>query len=313
MLAAGAGLLPAACGGGSHGSGMGGQGGGVSPGLGGAGGVSALGPCGIAEVEPNDTRDLAIPYVLGSTVVACLGTPTGTGSDVDFYSFTAPATDLAGGYVLLSFTEVGAIGNIDVTLYSATDNSSVDEIYKADDGASLFAYLAVAPGVTYRIQVNPFAGGGAAYRYTMKGTYVPIADAYEPNDTKETAKPIALTTPIMASLSAGYVQDPYKGEAFADWYSVPLAAGSVTIKLANVPTDIYGDVHLYDPNGESVDEKYSDTKGANVMLTATAMTAGTYTLAIEPFAGGPPAAGEAVAMVPADHLTRLYTLTVTQP
>jgi hypothetical protein len=242
-------------------------------------------------------------------VVGCIG----TGTDLDFYSFTTPATDLAGGYVLLSFTEVGAMGNIDVTLFSATDNSSVDEIYKTDDGASLFAYLAVAPGVTYRVQVNQFAGGRAPYRYTMKMAYVPIADAYEPNDTKETAKPIALGTPIMASLSAGYILDPYKGEAFADWYSVPLTVGPATIKLANVPTDILGDIQLFDPNGESVDEMYTTTAGANVMLTADVKTAGTHKLVVQPFAGGPKAAGEAVAMVPPDHFTRLYTLTVSQP
>jgi len=309
LLAAGAGLLPAACGGGSHGAGMGGQGGGVLPGVGGAAGGSALGPCGLPDVEPNDTRDLATPYVLGSTVVACIG----AANDVDVYSFTAPATDLAGGYVLLSLTDVGATGNVDVTLFSAADNSSIDEIYKTDDGASLFAYLAVAPGVTYRIQVNQFAGGNALYRYTMKGAYVPIADAYEPNDTKDTAKPIAVGTPIMASLSSGYVLDPYKGEAFADWYSVPLAVGAATIKLANMPTDISGDVQLFDPSGEKVDEMYTTTNGANVMLTTEVMTAGTYKLVVQPFAGGPRAADEAVAMVPPDHFTRLYTLTVTQP
>ena len=287
---------------------MGGQGGGVLPGLGGAGG-SALGPCGLPDVEPNDTRDLATPYILNSTVVACIGAST----DVDVYSFTAPATDLAGGYVLLSLTDVGAAGTVDVTLFSAVDNSSIDEIYKADLGASLFAYLAVAPGVTYRIQVTPFAGAGALYRYTMKAAYVPIADAYEPNDTKDTAKPIAVGTPIMASLSTGYVLDPYKGEAFADWYSAPLAVGPVTIKLANVATDILGDIQLFDPNGEKVDEMYTTTNGANVMLTTEVMTAGTYKLVVQPFSGGPPPAGEVVAMVPPDHFTRPYTLTVTQP
>jgi len=287
---------------------MGGQGGGVLPGLGGAGGT-VVGPCGLPDVEPNDTRDLATPYVLNSTVVACIG----TANDVDVYSFTAPATDPAGGYVLLSLTDVGATGNVDVTLFSAAANSSNDEIYKTDDGASLFAYLAVAPGVTYRIQVNQFAGGTALYRYTMKATYVPLADAYEPNDTKDTAKPIALATPIMAFLSAGYIAEPYKGEAFVDWYSVPLAVGAATIKLANMPTDIAGDVQLFDPRGEKVGEMYTTTNGANVMLTADVMTAGTYKLMVEPFSGGPRAVGEVVAMVPPDHFTRPYTLTVTQP
>ena len=288
---------------------MGGQGGGVLPGVGGAAGGTVLGPCGVPEAEPNDTRDLATPYVLGSTVIACIGTP----ADKDLYSFTAPVTDAAGGYVMLSFTDVGATGDMDLTLFSAADNSSIDEEYKTDPGASLFAYLAVAPGVTYRIQVAQFSSSDVPVRYTMKAAYVPIADAYEPNDTKDTAKPIAVATPIMASLSAGYVSDPYKGEAFADWYSVPLAVGPATITFANAPTDIAGDIQLLDPNGEQVDEKYTLTNGANVTLTADVKTAGIYKFAVQPFSGAPRPADSTVAGVSPDHFTRLYTLTVTQP
>jgi len=283
---------------------MGGQGGGV----GGAAGSAALGPCAIAEAEPNDTRDFATPYVLNSAITACIGTAT----DMDVYSFTAPVTDAAGGYVLLSLTNVGATGTVDVALFSAADNSSINELFKTDGGASLFAYLAVAPGVTYRIQVSDF-GGHFPYLYTMKAAYVATADMYEPNDTKDTAKPIAVATPITAFFSAGYVSDPYLGEALADWYSVPLAAGPVTIKLANAPTDISGDIQLLDPEGMQVNEAYTITNGANVTLTADAMTAGTYTFQVSPFSGAPRVADEAVAMVPPDHFTRPYTLTVTQP
>lgn len=288
---------------------MGGQGGGLLPGVGGAAGGTGLGPCGLADVEPNDTRDLATPYVLGSTVVACIGTE----ADVDVYSFTAPATDLAGGYVLLSLTDVGTTGNLDVTLYSAVDNTSVNEFFTVDDGASLSMYLAVAPGVTYRIQVSQFGGSQVPYPYTLKAAYVATADAFEPNDTKATAKPIALATPIMGFLSAGYVSDPYLGEALADWYTVTLAAGSVTISLSNVATDIAADIQLLDPNGESVAEKYTLTEGANVTLMGTAMAAGTYKVGVQPFSGAPKAADKLVATVPPDHFTRPYTLVVNQP
>src|SRR3954468_6758503 len=113
LLMLGTGLLPA-CGGG--GGGTGGHGG---SGTGGGGGAS-LGPCGFLETtEPNETRDTAAPYGLNVPLLGCIGSST----DVDMYSFTPPATDLAGGYVTISFTDVGTAGSPDVFLYSAADNS----------------------------------------------------------------------------------------------------------------------------------------------------------------------------------------------
>jgi hypothetical protein len=149
----------------------------------------------------------------------------------------------------------------------------------------------------------------------MLAAYTPLADPYEPNDTRDTAKPIPLGTPITAFESTGYVGAPYDGAAFADWYSVPLAAGTVTIKMSNVPTDIRGDIYLFDPDGTQVNEAYTIDEGANVMLmSAAADVAGTYKIQIVPFGGGPPAAGMTLAAAPPpDHFTRPYTLTVTQP
>ena len=203
------------------------------------------GPCGFLEItEPNESRDTATPFALNAPLTGCIGLPT----DVDVYTFTAPPADLAGGYVMLSFTAVDTTGSLDVSLYSAADNSLIHEFYSATAGASLYGYVAVAPGVTYRVQVKPFTGQ-TPFRYTMLAAYTPLADAYEPNDTKDTAKPIPLGTPIMAFQSTGYIGAPYEGEAFADWYTVPLAAGTVTVKMTNVPTDIRGEIYVFDSEG----------------------------------------------------------------
>jgi hypothetical protein len=316
LLLGAAGLMPA-CGGGS-GTGHGGAGGHGGSGAGGGGGAPLLGPCGFLDVtEPNETRDTATPILVNAPVTGCIGTQVdldGVPDDIDVYACTAPATDLAGGYVVLSFTEVGITGSLDVFLYSATDNSLIDEFYTGTAGASLSGYLAVAPGVTYRVQVKRFAGQ-TPLPYKMLATYTALADVYEPNDTKATAKPIAVGTPITAFQSSGYIGDPYDAAAFADWYSVPLAAGMVTIKMTNVPTDIRGGVHLFDPEGVQVDEATMIDAGANVTLTpATPVLAGTYTIQVLPYAGGPPASDMSLpAAPPPDHFTRPYTLMVTQP
>ena len=300
----GAGLLPA-CGSSGARVGVGGAGG--AGGTVGAGG--ALGLCPLNEPEPNDTRDTPTPYVLGSTVVACIGSDL----DVDMYAFTAPATDPAGGYVVLSFSQVGVTGALDVQLDSATDNSKIGEIYKVNEGTSINGYLAVAPGHTYRIAVSQFTYTKVPFRYTMTATYTATADFFEPNDTKATAKPIGVGTAINAYQSAGYVTDTYSGDSFADWYSVVLAAGPPTIKFIPVPTDIPGDLSLFDPAGEKVGEMYTLTQGADVTLMADVAVAGTYTISLVPFGGGPLPADEITGAAIPDHFTRPYTLLVTQP
>lgn len=278
---------------------------------GGHGGAPLAGPCGFLDVtEPNETRDTASPYGLSAPLTGCLD----SSADVDMYSFTAPATDVAGGYVKLSFTDVGTAGSLEVNLYSAADNSRITNIYSTTDGGSLYGYLAVAPGVTYRIEVKAVALQ-APFRYTLLAAYTALADAYEPNDIRDTAKPIPLGTAVTAFASTGYVGTPYDGVAFSDWYSVSLAAGMVTLKMSNVPTDIRGDIYLFGPDAQQVDEAYSIDEGANVTLTpADAVPAGTYTVQVVPYAGGPVAADKILptALVP-DHFTRPYTLLVTQP
>ena len=304
----GAGLLPA-CGSSSH-SGTGGVGGSI--GAGGQGGGAVVAHCGL-ELVPNDTRDTATAYVLGTPVTTCIDTE----ADIDMYSFTVPANNPAGGFVRLTFTDVGVSGALDVNLYSAVDNSQVDELYKIDGGASIDAYLAVAAGTTYRIAVSQFTSSAVPFRYTMTATYTGLVDLYEPNDTKDAAKPIGVGTAITAYQAAGYVQDPYVGDALADWYSVVLAGGSAmantTVKMSTVPTDIMGDVQLFDPDGVAIGESYSTTPGANVTLVAQAAVAGTYLIKVSPFSGAPAPAGEIKLGVPPDHFTRPYTLTVTQP
>jgi hypothetical protein len=304
-----AGLLPA-CGSSGH-SGTGGVGG-SGLGTGGHGGTTVTGVCPL-EAEPNNTRDTATPYVLGTPVTACIDKPVLDNDDIDMYAFTVPANNPAGGFVRLTFTEVGITGALDVKLYSAADNSEVAEIYTIDSGASIDGYLAVDAGKTYRIAVGEFASVMLPFRYTMNAVYTGVVDLYEPNDTKDAAKPIAVATPITAYQTAGYVEDPYAPEAFADWYSVVLKAGATVVKMSTVPTDIMGDIHLFDPEGAEVHEEYSTTPGANVTLMKEVATAGTYTISVTPFGGAPKAADEIAGGVPPDHFTRAYTLTVTQP
>jgi hypothetical protein len=287
----------------------GGAGSGDTAGGGGAGADAGGLPCGVAEREPNDTRDIAIPYTAGADVLACLGNV----DDVDFYEVTAPTTDLAGGYYQGSLTNIGAT-DVQAQVYSARDNSLVlDNNYNLDQGGSLYFYWAAAPGEKYRVAVSKFAVLNQPARYTFKAVYSKLDDTFEPNDTRETAKALVLSTPVMAFFFSGFRGGDIKAEEYQDWFSVTLAAGPTTIKVDNVATDVLPQVTLLDPMGDTVavSDNYNLTPGGSLNAKATITTAGSYRVMIDTFSIQPDAANRSMA-VP-DSFKRPYTLTVSQP
>jgi hypothetical protein len=295
--------------------GAGSGGGGGSGGSGGAGGAAGGGanPCGITEMEPNNTRDNPTAYTAGAAVVACIGSDT----DVDFYELTAPMADVAGGYYQAGLTDVGADGMLDVKVYTASDNSAVVEnTYTIDKGGSLFFYWAAAPGQKYRIAVSNFVAAGKPFKYTLKATYNKVNDTFEPNDTPETAKPLTLATPVMGYLYTGFKAKDIDAKEYEDWFSFTLAAGMVSIKLENVPTNIAGQVKLRDPTGSEVflmPAGYNTTMGGSVIATGMIMAAGAHKLVVNPCVMQGDEGGKAMnaTMIP-DNFTRAYKLTVSQ-
>jgi hypothetical protein len=295
------------CGSGSSGKpGVGTGSGGTGTGSGGTGGTGAPGSCGVTEAEPNNTRDTATAYTAGAAVVACIGAD----DDVDFYQFTAPEADVAGGYYAIAIDDVGA-GYADLKMYAVSDNGEIDHEYTDSAGASLRAFLAAAPGQQYRITVGSFSGFDLPFKYTLKATYTKVVDSYEPNDTRATAKPITLGTPVTATLFAGYRSATLDPDEYQDFYTLTLAAGTVTAKLADIPSDVYGDLKVLDADGNEVDHSYSSTMGANVTITMKAVTAGVHFVRAGIFTAPPDGAGKGI-MLP-DHFTHPYTLTVQQP
>jgi hypothetical protein len=306
------------------GAGSGGSGGGGGGGSGGSGG-SPSASCGISEAnEPgNNTRDNPTPYTAGSDVVGCVGDT----DDVDFFSVTAPTGDPAGGYYEGSVTNVGA-GNIDVKVYSASDNSAIlQSTYTTTDGASLYFYWAAAPGQVYRLAVSKFSAWDAPYRYTLKASYTKINDANEPNDTRDMAKTIALGTETTGLFYSGFKGMKIADTEYEDWYAVTLEAGkTVTIKVLDVATNVRPQVELFDPDSTEVNDAgmYNITPGGSINVTApkppasgppaTLTKAGVYKLKVDIFSVLPEASDklDSPGMLP-DSFKRPYKLTVTQP
>jgi hypothetical protein len=256
-------------------------------------------------VEPNNSRDQATAYALGSSVLGCVGVE----DDADYFEFTVP-NDAAGGYVQLLLSEVGD-GNLAATVYSASDNGQIVNSYATTRGQNVAAFFAVAPDQKFRVSVDDFGGFDKPYRYALKASYTKLEDAFEPNDTREQAKPITLGAPVNAFLFAGHATSNVTDYAFYDFYKLPVTAAQVTVKLENVPLNVTGDLRLFDAEGREVASKYETTGGASVTLTHTVETAGDYSVRVGNFSTLPEVSGR-VANVP-DHFTRAYKLTTSQP
>jgi hypothetical protein len=268
------------------------------------GGAGVVGACGVPESPTNDTRDTATPYTAGSAVTACVNSDT----DLDFYEFTAPAGDTAGGYYEVALDDVG-VGAIDVSIYAASDNGEIIRAYQVDDGASARLFFAAAPAQKYRAAVKVFAGYSQPFAYKFSAKYTKIADAYEPNDTRAAAKPITVGTPIMAYAFSGFLSSNTDAKELLDFYSLTLAAGTVTVKASDVPMDLLADVYLYDADGAEVDHQYTVTGGASVTITKP-VTAGMYYVSVGSFSTPPDTAKEGIALP--DTFKHPYTLTVSQ-
>lgn len=278
----------------------------ATPGTDAGPGDDASDPCGFG--EPNDTRETATTIHVNQTYNGCVSN-TDNSDPSDFYTFTAPATDNAGGYVVFSMEGVDASGLAEMIVTSDADNGVIFDSYTDQMGASVYGWTTVAPGAKYNIQVTRFAGAGPRFAYTVKAAYTKINDSFEPNNTKETAGPMMVNTPITASASTTSAHTtPLEGEDL-DFFKVTLQGGDVTLSMTNVPTDFLCDVALLDASGSSLDEVYSATEGADCTKTIMDVQAGDYFVKVSPFSANRHASSNQDVV---DSVKGQYSLVVSQ-
>jgi hypothetical protein len=267
----------------------------------------ALGPCGVPEQEPNDTREQATAIAAPIMLSSCIGTP----EDRDFYELTAPS-DPGGGYYQFSITGVNF--DTDVLAYNVADQGEIGHIYAASDGQDLFGYLAVAPGKKYRLSIGSFISTDKAPTpYKLNLTYTKVDDAQEPNESVDAPKAITLGAPVTGYLFGGLRTVPPKEEALFDWYTVMGAAAPITATVENVPSNMTVYIKIIDPTGHEA-TAIGSNDGANVTVTKMDGTAGAYKVLVQPFTvQSADFFGHAddATMVPA-HFTHPYKLTVSQ-
>lgn len=260
--------------------------------------------CGVD--EPNDTRETAKVVDLDASYPArCVG-----GADEhDFFEFTAPAADLAGGYVQVQLRNV-VNGWINYRAYAVDDNGLIVEGHGSDEGANADGFFTVAPGKKYRVDVSAYVGS-TTIRYDVELKYTKLDDAFEPNDTPGAAKPITVGTPIQASAAPAAARAAATEEEQHDWYKLTLAAGTGTVRVTNVPSDFWLKVNVFDSSNSKVAEAQGSDEGANVEVNLNGLVAGEYSIQVEPYVGGGVRAGDGAAVPP--RIGGQYTLAVTQP
>jgi hypothetical protein len=283
---------------------VGGHGGGGTAGNGGSSGaVGGASGLIVAETEPNDDLAHATPYTVGTKIMA-----TSANGDVDFFTVTTPATDLAGGFYKVTVNGVGA-GVVHLEVYSLNDKGRIGYSDGAGVGQSSFYFWAASPGQTYYVRAT---GGSSAipFEYTFAVSYTKIDDPYEPNDTRDTPKPIALGQAVTAYYFSGYKLSSAVSDQ--DWYSVELTAGPLTASLTNVATNEKLQLDITNAANETMKLGSSASLGSNVTAMYNVPAPGTYRISVIPFTFVP-GSQQGAGLDVIDSFTRPYTLVVTQP
>lgn len=263
-------------------------------------------PCGLPdEPEPNENRDQAAALTLGADRAACSASET----DQDWFEFSAAMGD---GHYRLALSGVGD-GTVSATVYAKSDNGEVATVDGDAAGKSVTLFFSAKAGQTFRVNVTGAAENSEvpAFKYTVNAAFTPVADAFEPNDSRDTATALTLGTAVNASFLAGHAAGaPIPETAYDDWYRVTLVAGQrLDVALENVATNVPPMVVVYAPDQSEYASESRSTDGQSLLWTATdaITTAGQYWLKVSP-AG---AVEEAAPALP-DHFTRQYKLTVKQ-
>ncbi len=210
-----------------------------------------------------------------------------------------------GGYFIVSATEVGTGGSVRLTVQAVADNGDVVDSY-GGRGESVFVWYDAKAGASFHVKADYFTSDGTPTPYTLKVTYKGVNDVNEPNDTRATATAMTAGTPIHGYEFAGFENSaPPVTAAWEDWFKVTLPAGTATVTLADLASDVNGDVTLYDSLGVMLKRTYESDQGATVVVTQT-VTAGDYYVKVSPFTG-PDVKGQ-TSTVPA-YLSQPYTLT----
>jgi hypothetical protein len=187
--------------------------------------------------EPNDTIATATPLALGAEIEAAI-LPRG---DADLYALDLPAQ----GELRVSFAVAPPELDMAFRVLDETGRQVWGWQTAPEPGAPLHAWADIAAPGRYFLEVRD--GGNTARSpepYSLVVQLAATADTGEPNDTVETATPLALGAEIEAAILP-------RGDA--DIYALDLPAqGELRVGFARVPAEIDVAFRVLDEAGRQV-------------------------------------------------------------
>jgi hypothetical protein len=256
------------------------------------------------EVLPNEDRESAADYALGTELEACLQAP----DDIDFYAFTAPGEPMPGGDFVVQITQVGDEARIEAIVEAVADDGDIQRA-SAARADSVFLWFNAKAGAAFRLKVVQL--GAADYErqpYTLKIDYTGLPDEHEPNDVRAEAAAMSVDAAVQGYMFGGYENATAIAAAtWEDWFRVTLAGGMATITLSELASDMNGSVTLYDASGTQLASEAEVARGSSVVLMRAVM-AGEHYVKVRP--RDIPATRGSGSVTPS-YLTQPYTLTAT--
>jgi hypothetical protein len=285
---------------------------GGSAGTGGGAGFS--GACAAEASEPNDTPERAKVLTPGNdrvypTSYGCVSAAT----DADLYELTLPAdapnfSYRAGGYYSVRVKWVGA-GLADLKIFARGDAAEIQHVQASTAGEWVTAYFAAAPGQKYQVAVGSASAFVAPFQYGLELVDWPAEDVYEPNDTLETATPLAAQSgPIGLLLFTGHRSSKIGLDQYYDFFKVDVGGNASTVDLLNVPPDVQAEITLLDATGAELRRITGSGPGASITKEKAPDSLKYVRVGV---AAAPVAAGPGTA-IPA-HFKNNAVLQITQP
>lgn len=230
------------------------------------------GPAG-DEQEPNDDFDQAQALTLGKALTASIAD-----GNEDYFKVTIPA-GTQDGRLTVTINETSADFTPYVEIYKST--KSYTKGAGAPDGTTSTFVITedVTAGQDYFLKVS----GGDATSYTITASFAAVEDAFERNDTFETAKALTSGEQVDLYLFAG--KDTLEGTD-TDYFKIDVPAGQTQIKVMidNNSTAAEGQtpyVELYNASKEYVAGEGASNAQADLDATFTVEAAGTYYLKVD--------------------------------
>lgn len=188
------------------------------------------------ESESNNTYSIANTYIDNNDMYGLISSAT----DRDWYRVKF---DLDGNAnFFLGYIPTGC--NYNLKIYSATTQYSTPTLryscMRSGNVNELLENFAVDSNLYYYMEVYSAQGFNTTSRYQVRARNYPITDAYEPNNTRATAKTVSANTTITATIHK---------VADQDWYKFYTSGSFYEFKLSSIPYGTNYQLELYNNSG----------------------------------------------------------------